>query len=230
MPPKLLILETSHQPGVVALADGPSLRAERRLDEARRHARDLAPTLAELLAGLGWSAKQLDGVIVSLGPGSYTGLRVGVMSAKTWAYATGGVLLGVPTFPAIARQAPADAVDITVIGDAQQGKIHVQPFRRGPAGVEATADVSIVPFDDWQTGASPTTCVTGPGVDAFADRLTGMWIAPPETRTATAPSLLALGLPRFEAGERDDPFRLEPLYLRVSSAEANWEKNRPRRE
>ncbi len=209
MPPRLLILETSHQPGVVALADGAPGRAPiRRLDEARcRHARDLAPTLKELLAELGWSAKQLDGVVVSLGPGSYTGLRVGVMSAKTWAYATGGVLLGVPTFPAIARQAPTDATDIAVLGDAQQGKIHVQPFRRAPAGVEAVADVSIVPFEEWRAGCSPTTCVTGPGVDVFADRLAGMRIA--ESRTATATSLLALGLARFEAGERDDPFRLD---------------------
>lgn len=227
MPPRLLILETSHQPGVVALAEGATLRAERRLDEARRHARDLAPTLAGLLRELGWSAKELDGVIVTLGPGSYTGLRVGVMSAKMWAYATGGVLLGVPTFPAIARQAPADATDIAVIGDAQQGKVHVQRFRRGSAGIVAIADVAIVPFDDWRAGVSPTTCVTGPGVDAFADRLMGMRLA--ESRTATAASLLALGLARFEIGERDDPYRLEPLYLRVSSAEANWEKNRPRR-
>jgi tRNA threonylcarbamoyladenosine biosynthesis protein TsaB len=222
-----LILETSHQPGVVALAEGDELRAERRLDEARRHARDLVPSLKELLAGLGWSAKELAGTIVSLGPGSYTGLRVGVMSAKTWAYATGGVLLGVPTFPAIARQTPADADDIVVIGDAQQGKIHVQAFRRGPGGVETLGEVAIMSFDEWRASVSPTTCVTGPGVDGFADKLVGLRIA--DLRTATAASLLALGLMRFDAGERDDPFRLEPLYLRVSSAEANWEKNRPRR-
>ena len=83
-----------------------------------------------------------------------------------------------------------------------------------------------MPFDEWRAGCVPSDLVTGPGVDAFADRLAGLRLA--ESRTATAASLLALGLPRFEAGERDDPFRLEPLYLRVSSAEANWEKNRPR--
>ena len=60
----------------------------RRLDEARRNARDLAPAAAELLQKQGWKPIGLDAVLVSCGPGSYTGLRVGIMSAKTLAYAT----------------------------------------------------------------------------------------------------------------------------------------------
>src|SRR5688572_4071308 len=118
-PPRLLILETSHQPGVVALAEGPDVRARHGLDEARRHARDLVPAAADLLAGLGWKARELDGVVVSLGPGSYTGLRVGLMSAKTLAYATGCALVGVETFAAIARQAPPEARSVAVLADAQ---------------------------------------------------------------------------------------------------------------
>src|SRR5215210_1225790 len=109
MATRLLILETSHQPGVVALAENDGVRAERCLDEARRHARDLAPAIAALLAAQGWRARELDGVVVSRGPGSYTGLRVGVMSAKTLAYATGCRLLAVDTFAALAVQAPPGA-------------------------------------------------------------------------------------------------------------------------
>ena len=61
-----------------------------------------------LLAKQAWRARELDGVIVSRGPGSYTGLRVGIISAKTLAYAVGCKLLAIDTFAAIARQAPAD--------------------------------------------------------------------------------------------------------------------------
>src|SRR5262245_52282348 len=93
--PRLLILETSGRLGQVAVAGGSALRERRRLDEARRHARDLAPAVADLLATQGWKARDLHAVIVSLGPGSYTGLRVGLMSAKTLAYATGCTLIGV---------------------------------------------------------------------------------------------------------------------------------------
>src|SRR5437764_749542 len=106
--PRLVILDTSGRAGHVALARGDVLCARSRLDEVRRHARDLAPVLAELLRGQGWRARDLEGVLVSLGPGSYTGLRVGVVSAKALAYAVGCPVLGVETFAAIAAQAPAE--------------------------------------------------------------------------------------------------------------------------
>ena len=69
------------------------------------HARDLAPVTANLLAERGWSPRDLAGVVVGLGPGSYTGLRVGIMSARVFAYATGCALIGIGTFSAIASQA-----------------------------------------------------------------------------------------------------------------------------
>src|ERR1700753_1009836 len=100
MNPRLLILETSHRVGKVALASGDSIVGERTLDESRRHARDLAPAIQTLLGAQGWRARDLDGVIVSRGPGSYTGLRVGIMSAKTLAFATGCALLAIDTFEA----------------------------------------------------------------------------------------------------------------------------------
>src|SRR5262245_2510185 len=122
-PPRLLILETSHQPGGVALAEADAVCRTRCLGEARRDPRAPAPSAAELLAAEGWRASDLDGVIVSRGPGSYTGLRVGVMSAKTLAFATGCRLLAIDTFAAIVRQAPAAAQTVEVVADAQQDKL-----------------------------------------------------------------------------------------------------------
>src|SRR5688572_658963 len=104
--PRMLILESSGRTGRVALALGANLLSERVLDEARRHARDLAPAVSELCAAQGWRVRDLQAVAVSLGPGSYTGLRVGIISAKTLAYAVGCVAFGIETFAAIARQAP----------------------------------------------------------------------------------------------------------------------------
>src|SRR3954454_20393069 len=128
--PRLMLLETSQQPGFGALAEGDRLLAVHHLDEARRHARDLAPAVGEMLAAQGWQPRDMQAVIVGRGPGSYTGLRVGLMSAKTFAYATGCTLLGLDTFAIIASQGPDDVPRLAVVADAQQDKIYVQEFER----------------------------------------------------------------------------------------------------
>src|SRR5438309_1467027 len=84
--PRLLLLDTSGRRGVVALADGEALLGEHHLAESRRHARDLTPLTADLLTRQGWKARELDAVVIGLGPGSYTGLRVGLIAAKSLAY------------------------------------------------------------------------------------------------------------------------------------------------
>ncbi len=113
MEAKFLLLETSGSVGQVGLGLGSQLLAQQALDIHHRHNRDLAPAVAALLRGAGWRPRDLQGVIVSSGPGSYTGLRVGIMSAKTLAYVTGCVLIAVDTFACLARQAPRTLVHWT---------------------------------------------------------------------------------------------------------------------
>lgn len=255
MAQKALLLETSQKTGLVALAEGERVLGQRRLDEARRHARDLVPFVRALLDEQGWKARDLDAVIVSIGPGSYTGLRVGVMSAKTLAYATGCALVGVETFAALARQAPAAAERIDVLGDAQQGKVYLQRFQCSPlapradsAPVDAsppgtivsrseTTTISLAPradsalriihFDEWLAAATAESAnnhwVTGPGLAVHADQTPPtVHVTSVEDWRIKAETLLLLGLERLRRGERDDPYQLQPLYLRASQAEQQW--------
>jgi tRNA threonylcarbamoyladenosine biosynthesis protein TsaB len=223
--PRLLILETSGRVGAVAVAEGAVLRDVRRLDEARRHARDLAPTVAELLAAQHWRPRDLHAVIVSRGPGSYTGLRVGIMSAKTLAYATGCVLLAVDTFHAIAVQAPPDALTLDVLADAQQDKVYVQHFAspESAAPFAPAGPLHIQPFAEWLEQRQPSAWVTGPGLRVAGRRLPdGVPVVGAEHWEPQAESLLKLGLERYRRGERDDVWSAEPLYLRPSAAEEQW--------
>ena len=170
--PRLLILETSTaRAGVVAVAEGPELRGLRRLDDARRNARDLAPAVKTLLEEAGWKPRDVHAVVISRGPGSYTGLRVGVMSAKAFAYATGCIILGIDTFAAIAAQAPAETTRLDVLADAQQDKVYVQPFDRDGTGFQPLAALTIRRFAEWLTERTASAWVTGPGLHKWESHL-----------------------------------------------------------
>jgi tRNA threonylcarbamoyladenosine biosynthesis protein TsaB len=229
--PRLLILETSGRPAHVALAHGENIVGVRRLDESRRHARDLAPAAASLLAEQGWKPRDVQGVIISRGPGSYTGLRVGIMSAKAFAYATGCAVIAVDTFAAIASQAPGQATRVAVLADAQQGKVYVQEFARG-AGADpwlAVCPLTIRRFSEWLASVDAAVWLSGPGLVVHSDL--GPAVRQVVQRADWDPwpeSLLHLGLARYLAGERDDPAALEPLYLRPSSAEEKWDQRASR--
>jgi tRNA threonylcarbamoyladenosine biosynthesis protein TsaB len=219
MEPRFLILETSGRAGAVALAEGDVLHRSRALDETRRHARDLAPAVAELLDAEGWKPRDVTAVIVSRGPGSYTGLRVGIMSAKAFAYATGCAVIGVDTFAAIAIQAPGGTTPIDVIADAQQDRIYVQRF----ADV-STCPLTIQSFSTWLAARELPAWITGPGLSKMRERLPAdALVVSAEHWDPRPESLLRIGVARFRAGERDDVWALEPLYLRPSSAEEKWQ-------
>lgn len=215
-----LILETSGRTGRVGLArDGAIVRVET-LDDTRRHARDLAATAGQMLEAEAIRPQELAGVMVGRGPGSYTGLRVGIMSAKALAYAVGCRLVAVETFAAIAVQAPNAAERLWVIADALQGQVYCQSFGQlAVGGWSPTNELRIVRFDDWLSGLTPGVWISGPGLAVYGERIPTE--IPRVAQTDREPRVESV----FAAGRELPPlslpevFALEPLYLRGSSAE-----------
>lgn len=222
---RLLLIETSGKTGQVAVADGAGVLDSRRLEESRRHARDLAPAVRELLLAQGWQARDLNAVAVSRGPGSYTGLRVGLMSAQALAYATGCAVLALDTFAVIARQSPPEASSVIVIADAQQERVYAQRFQRTRDDWEAADALRIEPIAALLGQRQPADWLTGPGLALHAAKLpTGTPVVAAPQREARLDSMLALAVARLAQGQRDDLWRLEPLYARPSSAEEQWDR------
>jgi tRNA threonylcarbamoyladenosine biosynthesis protein TsaB len=208
-----LLVETSGKVGRVGLARGDAVVRAAELDETRRHARDLAGVVGDLLAGEGLRPADLTGVMVGIGPGSYTGLRVGIISAKALAYATGCNLVAVPTFAAIAVRASGEAKGVWVIADALQGLLYRQRFGAAADGLR------IEPADEWLKSLSAGEWVSGPGVKLVAGRIpTSCSLVPEADREPSVESLFAAGRSLLPL-TRAEVFRLEPLYLRGSSAE-----------
>jgi tRNA threonylcarbamoyladenosine biosynthesis protein TsaB len=224
--PRFLILETSGRVGCLALAEGDAILAVRHLEESRRHARDLAPAVSEMLAAQRWRPADLSAVIVSRGPGSYTGLRVGLISAQMFAYATGCQVIAIDTFAAIAAQAPPSVRELAVLADAQQEKVYVQRFGRSrDEQWQAVSELTIESFADLLNRRSPEVCLTGPGLEKWSGKLPAdLPVVERSLWYPTVHGLLALGLPRWRRGEASDLRSLEPLYARPSAAEEQWDK------
>ena len=127
---RILALETSELTGSVAAAADGKVLAELQLDPQQRSAQSLAPAIRSLLEQVGWQPSRNSTAGGDGGPGSFTGLRVGVATAKVFAYAAGAEVLGIGTLEAIAAAAPEGVAAVSVAVDAQRGDVVAQPFRR----------------------------------------------------------------------------------------------------
>jgi tRNA threonylcarbamoyladenosine biosynthesis protein TsaB len=223
---RIVAIETSGKAGEVALAEDREILAQGLLDPRQRHTQLLVPTIRDLLAQVGWRAKDVQLIAISIGPGSYTGLRVGLTCAKTLAYATGAEVAAVNTLEAIACNPPPDALRVSVISDAQRQEVYRAKFGRPQAGAElkVTQATAIVPVEQWAAALAPESVVLGPGLRRFRDLVPQtITVAPDSLWDPRAAAIAKLGYAQYLAGRRDDYLQLQPLYFRKSAAEEKWD-------
>lgn len=222
---RFLAIDTSHSTGsVAALAEG-KLLAERELRPGLGTAQSLAPGLKEILAEIGWSPRDVQVVAVTIGPGSFTGLRVGLATAKTFAYSVGAEILGIDTLEALAAAAPDYVATLSVAVDAQRGDVVAGTFTRGSDGWFLPAGPQqLLESDAWLRDLAPGTFVTGPVLRKLVDRLpAGMTALDPQFWLPRAGAVGRLAVRHYAAGQRDDLWNLLPRYYRPSAAEEKWE-------
>ena len=223
---KILLLETSGSSGIVALGFGSTIVAHRVLEIAKRHVSDMAPAIAEMLKECGWEAKNLDAIATGIGPGSYTGLRIGLMSARTLAMMTGARLLGISTFEILAQHClEVGHAKVEIIADAQQDKIYAQRFENNKSNLTSASELKIVSAIEWIANRDISFAIAGPGVPKVLPLISanqGMVVE--QSGNINKESFLALALKKLFSHHSDDPLSLQPLYLRRSSAEEQWDK------
>jgi tRNA threonylcarbamoyladenosine biosynthesis protein TsaB len=226
-PPNLLAIDTSTPRGALALATADGAVRVATPDPSQRHGRNLVPAIRDLLRAAGLAPADLDGFAVGLGPGSYTGLRIGLTAAKTLAYATGKPLVGLDSLEVIAANAPAEALRVSVIADAQRGDVYAADFARAEpsAPLVRTLPTRVEPLSAWSDRLTSPTYVLGPVVERLAGSMPGTaLLGPPELHRPIAENLMQVAVGVWAAGRRDPPWFLEPVYLRRSAAEELWER------
>ena len=215
----LLLLETATPVCSVALARDGEIIAQRHSCEPNAHSSKLSVFVQEMFDQCGLTPKQLDAVCVSSGPGSYTGLRIGVSSAKGFCYALGVPLLSVPTLQGMAAQYYAQHPDfrgmVCPMIDARRMECYTAVYASPTEELKAVSADIIVPniYDEYLDkgevvfvgdGASKTREILGVHPNARYD----------DSFAISATGMLTVALKKLEEGKTEDVAYFEPFYLK----------------
>jgi len=220
---KALAIETSGRVGSVALAEGGGVVVESEFPHGLKHAAGMIPIIEGLCRERGWLAADLREVYVSAGPGSFTGLRIGITVAKALALATGAKIVAVPSVRVLAENAPAEAGHVIVVLDAKREQIFTARFERcGGTWIEREAAHldSLVGM----VGRSPRPVyLIGEGIPFHQKYICGgdssILLTGEGAWRASAGVVARLGMEMGRKGQFADPYRLIPIYIRAPEAE-----------
>jgi tRNA threonylcarbamoyladenosine biosynthesis protein TsaB len=232
---RVLGIESSGFRGGVALFETEQIVAETWIDLRGAHTERLLPILGRLLEERGADLSAIHGIAVSLGPGSFTGLRSGLGLGKGIAYARGLNLVGIPTLEVLAAGSSREGW-ILAVSDARREEVFFALYRSAGGRMtehQATRLGSVDHLVDSVARALPeeggTLHLVGDGtcpIEGVENALVavGIEVASSERSEPRPGTVARLGADRLAGGVRDDPLTLEPLYVRPSDAE---EKGRP---
>jgi tRNA threonylcarbamoyladenosine biosynthesis protein TsaB len=222
---RIIAIETSGRYGSIATlwgaADGSHLIGQIALGDDQRTAQALAPALRQLLNDANWTPASVKLVAVAVGPGSFTGLRIGVTTAKTFAYAVGAEVIGVNTLKALAAQAPQSVAPLWTILDAQRQELFAAKFELDEAGnLRVERETAIVSQDAWLANLQPGDRVIGPALGRLTARLPdSIEVMPAELWQPMAAAVGQVAWKAHQVGQHDDVWTLAPQYYRASAAE-----------
>lgn len=214
-------IETSGRQGSVALLADGECREERLFAPGPRHGRDILPTIAAILELHEVPRTSVEMIAVSTGPGSFTGLRIGVACAKTLAWALGWCLIGVPSLDVIAQNVADDVERICPVIDARREFVYARVYERQCGFWRPCSDLIVGPPREVSAAVPAGTFVFGDGVRVYPAAFG------PERFVRGDEALMVgrarhtgrLAYERYQAGGRDDPLAVVPRYFRVTEAE-----------
>ena len=218
---KILAFETIDVSASAALLDDENVLVSTHLSPRERSAQYLAPAVRDLLAQAGWKPSDVELLAVVQGPGSFTGLRVGITFAKVFAWTVGADVIAVNTLDLLAEAVPAEYARVSIGLDAQRGEVITRTFERGADGLMAPVEeMQMLDLEDWVGNVPAGTFLSGPVLAQKARFL-------PENLPAVPndfwlPNVERLGKMAFrlyQAGRRDDIWSLLPIYSRPAAAE-----------
>ncbi|MDD3582322.1 MAG: tRNA (adenosine(37)-N6)-threonylcarbamoyltransferase complex dimerization subunit type 1 TsaB [Desulfobacca sp.] len=220
----VLAIDTASARGSLALLQGERLLAEYTLESPASYLNRLLPGIDRLLQDTQRPRTGIKAVIVSSGPGNFTGLRIGMSTAKGLALGLDCPVVAIPTLETLAANFPFTALPICPVLDAKKNEVYAAFYRCDQGLPEILGDYLLVTPAALADQVTGPTILTGPGLERY-----GPWwqsrlgshaiLAPPELRHLRASVLARLGLYRLEQGRPAFLDQLTPFYLRPAEAE-----------
>jgi len=215
---RVLGIETSGARGGVALLEGGRVLGTRLFEKGMVHGREIAPSIRSLLDERGLRPGDLDLLACDIGPGSYTGLRVGLAAAKGLALALGKPLVGVASLDAMAEAARGLARVLCPAIDAKWEQIYGALYEDGRRTTEYLAEKPAA----FAARVPPEALLLGDALDAYGALFGDRKRAPRELWDPRPETVALLGARMHAEGVRHDDARLVPLYLRPTEAELRF--------
>lgn len=224
----ILGIDTATDQVGVALGDPEGVRAQVHVRAPRRHAETLAPQIRSLCEQAEVALDKVSAVAVDVGPGLFTGLRVGFTTATTLASTLGLPMVGVSSLDLLAHAAHLTDRLIATAVDARRGEVFAALYRPVPGGVALETGPAVVSPEELASellARGEETLLVGDGArrhgEVFAD-LDRTLLGGPELAHPSAAVLVALAHARAVREEFVAPHELAPLYLRAPDAQKHW--------
>jgi len=226
----VLGIEAATPVAAVAVVTEEKILAERMVNNRRTHSVNLLPMIKDTLADAGTNKDQLTGIAVSSGPGSFTGLRIGMSTARTLAQVLCLPLVGVPTLDALAYPLSGHAGLVCPILNARKNEVYTALYRSTSAGQECLVPARAAAIQELlELLGSYKEQVTfiGDGLAEYAVTLKEQMgelacLAPTCASYPRGAAVAELGLQLLQKGTASDPMTLLPYYVRESEAELKW--------
>lgn len=227
----ILAIDTATLVSGVAIVENNKLLAEITLQTKLTHSEVLMPHIQQAMSMAKVSREQLEAVAVSIGPGSFTGLRIGLATAKTLAYALNIPIVGVSTLEALAYNCQVIDNYIVPTLDAQKGNVYAAQYLGQADGLQEIIEPHVIGFAELlekvRTADKPVILL---GEGAIKNRQAvqaaggSVHLAGEHNMMPRAASVAFLGLKALREKRSSDVMTLEPYYIRRSEAEVLWEK------
>jgi tRNA threonylcarbamoyladenosine biosynthesis protein TsaB len=223
---KILALDSSTNNLTLAIAEEERLLAAKTLLTGKTLSDTIIPAIKGILKNAKLSFAAIDGYAVGLGPGSFTGLRIGLATVKGFALATGKPIVGISSLDILARNAlnvSREGAKVATISDARRDLIYGCLFEQMGAVLRRKSQYLLTPIEDFLKLLTGRIFFIGDGIKAYQDRIIRQAkgvrkgfdpiFAPENLWIPQAKELIPLAYQRFQKKQHDDLHRLQPLYL-----------------